>query len=113
MAVWFLLRRHASLRLTNTTTVRPAVVAVLDILSMSIARDKLLSQTHKFIGMACYVKVNDTVTVQFHNWYTPGIAGDNSCSHSLTAPRKINSPTAPPTAFRAMPIHTLTVCINV
>src|SRR2546427_11999909 len=27
----------------------------------------------------CYVKVNDTVTVQFHNWYTPGIAGDNSC----------------------------------
>ncbi|TMI71325.1 hypothetical protein E6H11_04225 [Candidatus Bathyarchaeota archaeon] len=67
------------MRLTNTTAVRPAVVAVLDILSMSIARDKLLSQTHKFIGMACYVKVNDTVTVQFHNWYTPGIGGDNSC----------------------------------
>ena len=27
----------------------------------------------------CYVKVNGTVTVQVHNWYTPGIVGDNSC----------------------------------
>ena len=27
----------------------------------------------------CYVKVNDTVTVQFYNWYTPGTVGDNSC----------------------------------
>ena len=34
------------------------------------------SQVHWNDG---YVKVNDTVTVQFHNWYTPGIAGDNSC----------------------------------
>ena len=28
---------------------------------------------------SCYVKVNDTVTVQFYNWYTPGLVGDNSC----------------------------------